>query len=293
MYSDCEVRVRFYQPSPALRPYFTTFYLTEISVPEGRRVVDWLHPEWAGLRIVRGDCPDAEIVGSSCVSGANAIFTGPTSQPVRFAIGTARIWGIGFLPLGWAGFIGVPAHGFADRVYNARNEPTFAHFTPLVDSLFAGEPDEQVELDRIEAYFLKRRDPDLPDRDRIVACHAALVDPDVGSVAELAEAGGVAAHKLERLCRRHFGFPPSLMLRRQRFMRSLVQYMLDPSLKWIGAMDSHYHDQSQFVRDFHRFMNMSPSEYAGQCHPVLSAVMRARLEAAGAAVQALHLPRKG
>jgi len=108
----------------------------------------------------------------------------------------------------------------------------------------------------------------------------------------MAEAAGLPAHTLERLCRRHFGFAPSLLLRRQRFMRSLAQYMIDPSLKWIGAIDGHYHDQAQFVRDFHRFMGMSPREYAARPHPVLSAVMRARQAAAGAAVQALHKPAR-
>lgn len=278
-------------PSPALRPYFTTFYLTEITVPEGRQVTDCLHPEWAGLRCIRGGTFNAAIAGAAPAKGVDSVLTGPTSLPTCFSIGSARIWGIGFLPLGWAGFVGASAHMFSDRLYDARCEPAVKHFAPLIDSLFAGEPDEMTELQRIEAYFLKRRDPDLPDRARITACHAALVDPEVGSVAELAEAAGVPAHTLERLCRRHFGFPPRLLLRRQRFMRSLAQYMLDPSLKWIGAMDSHYHDQSQFVRDFHRFMNMSPSEYAAQPHPVLSAVMRARKEAAGAAVQALHVPK--
>jgi methylphosphotriester-DNA--protein-cysteine methyltransferase len=106
----------------------------------------------------------------------------------------------------------------------------------------------------------------------------------------MAAVAGLPAHTLERTCRRHFGFPPRLLLRRQRFMRSLSQYMLDPSLKWIGAIDSHYHDQAQFVRDFHAFMDMSPSEYAARPHPVLGAVMRARQDAAGAAVQALHRP---
>ncbi|OYZ44726.1 MAG: hypothetical protein B7Y31_02385, partial [Novosphingobium sp. 16-62-11] len=81
-----------------------------------------------------------------------------------------------------------------------------------------------------------------------------------------------------------------LLLRRQRFMRSLVQYMLDPTLHWIGAIDSHYHDQAQFVRDFHRFMGMSPREYAATPKPILQEVMRARQEFLGSAVQALHAP---
>ncbi|WP_225205579.1 helix-turn-helix domain-containing protein [Novosphingobium huizhouense] len=290
MSGDIAVRVRFHPPPAALRRYFTTFYLTEIDVAEGTCAFDWLHPEWANLRMFQGSLPDSDIGGREPLGGVPATFTGPTSTTVRFSVGTTRIWGIGLLPLGWARFVGAPAHLYADRLMDPREERVFAPFRPLVDTLFEAEPDERAELDRIGAHFLARPPVDLPDEDRIVACHAALLDPELSSVADFAQGARLPAHTLERLCRRHFGFPPRLLLRRQRFMRSLAQYMLDPSLKWIGAIDGHYHDQAQFVRDFHRFMGMSPSQYAAAPHPVLSAVMRARQEAAGAAVQALHHP---
>jgi len=288
----CDVRVRFYQPSALLRPHFTTFYVTEIYVPDGGRVVDWLHPEWANLRICAGDLPDSELAGTRYATHA-APFTGPTSTTVRFTVGSVRMWGIGLLPLGWARLVGTPAHDYANRIFDTHGEPALAPFRSLVDGLFGPEPDEAAELARIEAHFSARMRGAVPDESRILACHRALVNEDISTVAEMAEAAGLPSHTLERLCRRHFGFPPRLLLRRQRFMRSLSQYMLDPSLRWIGAIDSHYHDQAQFVRDFHAFMGMSPSEYAGIPHPVLSAVMKARQEAAGAAVQALDLPDKG
>ena len=288
----CDVRVRFYLPSEALRPHFTTFYITEITVPDGGLVTDWLHPEWANLRICAGDFFDSELAGTR-YGKAMAPFTGPTSTTVRFTVSTVRFWGVGMLPLGWARLMGVPAHDYANRIFDSHAEPALASFRSLVDGLFGPEPDEAAELARIEAHFAARMHGVVPDEARIVACHRALVDEDVSTVAEMGEAAGLPSHTLERLCRKHFGFPPRLLLRRQRFMRSLAQYMLDPSLRWIGAIDSHYHDQAQFVRDFHAFMGMSPSEYAGMPHPVLGGIMRARQEAAGAAVQALHLPGKG
>ncbi|BEU99316.1 helix-turn-helix domain-containing protein [Novosphingobium olei] len=284
------VRVRFHPPPAELRPYFTSFYLTEIDVPEGASAFDWLHPEWANLRMFQGSYPDSDIGGGAPLGGVQATFTGPTSTTVRFSVGTTRIWGIGFLPLGWARFVDAPAHVYADRLMDPRKERIFAAFRPLIEGLFGETADEAGELERIGAHFAARLPVELPDEERIVACHAALLDPDLATVADFAEAARLPAHTLERLCRRHFGFPPRLLLRRQRFMRSLAQYMLDPSLKWIGAIDGHYHDQAQFVRDFHRFMGMSPSQYVAAPHPVLSGVMRARLEAAGAAVQALHHP---
>ncbi|MFY7838031.1 MAG: helix-turn-helix domain-containing protein [Novosphingobium sp.] len=272
-------------------PYFTTFYLTEITVADGVRVTDHLHPEWGNLRFFSGDTPDSQFPGQPLLHGSAANFTGPTSTALRFTVGTTRTWGVGILPLGWARFVGEPANAHSDRIYAVSEQRFLAGFRPLAASLFGSEPDEAAELARINTFFLDALAADIEEDDpRILACHAALLDTEVGTVAEMAEAARLPSHTLERLCRRHFGFPPRLLLRRQRFMRSLVQYMLDPALHWIGAIDSHYHDQAQFVRDFHRFMGMSPSEYAATPKPVLREVMRARQEFMGSAVQALHAP---
>ena len=287
---DCTVEVRFYQPPPALRPFFTTFYITEIDAGLDGRVVDHLHPEWANLRIIEGVLPVSVIRQQSPFPAMAGIVTGPTSTAVRFTTGTSRIWGIGLLPLGWAKFVTAPAHLFADQLYDPLVVPAFAPIRPLVETLFGPAPDEAAELARITRHFESLAAREVPEEARIRSAHKALVDPEVASVAAMAESAGLASHTLERLCRRHFGFPPSLLLRRQRFMRSLSQYMLDPSLTWIGAIDSHYHDQAQFVREFHRFMGMSPRAYAALPHPVLAGVMRARMAAAGAPVQALHDP---
>lgn len=290
MNEACTVTVSFHQPPPQLSRYFTSFYTTEVEIADGGRVTDWLHPEWAGLRFIDGEVPDAELAGSPLVTGSSFIAHGPTSSTIRFSPGNLRMWGIGLLPLGWAKFVGTAAAPLADILVDGHDHPAFAEFVELAHSLFGPEPDEAGELARIETFFLARLNRKLSDEARIVACHTALVDPEVATVAEMAEHTGIAPYTIERLCRRHFGFPPQLLLRRQRFMRSLAQFMLDPTLKWIGALDSHYHDQAQFVRDFHRFMGMSPREYAALPHPVLGAIMRARHQAAGAAVQALHLP---
>lgn len=292
MNGQCTVKVRFHQPPAAMRPYFTTFYITEIDAGAEGRVTDHLHPEWANLRIVSGVLPVSELLKEPPVGHLAGIVTGPTSTALRFTAGTSRIWGIGLLPLGWAKFVGASAHTFADRLCDPAGEPSLSPLCPLVDSLFGPVADEAAELARITRHFESLAAREVPDEARIRATHHALVDPEVATVAVMAEHAGLPTHTLERVCRRHFGFPPSLLLRRQRFMRSLSQYMLDPSLMWIGAIDSHYHDQAQFVREFHRFMGMSPRAYAALPHPVLAGVMRARMAAAGAPVQALHDPSR-
>lgn len=293
MSRDCRVQVRFYMPPPQLQAYFTTFYLVEIAVADGARAIDRLHPEWAGLRFYTGPDFIADCHDGTQVAATSFAATGPSSKAVRFEVGETRMWGVGLLPSGWAKFVRAPAAAFADAVLDGHAHPTFACFAPLAAAIFGEQPDEAGELARITDYFLRRLAEPVPDEQRINAIHAALFDPEVASVGQLVAHAGIGQRTVERICERVFGFPPKLLLRRQRFMRSLAQYMLDPSLKWIGAMDGHYHDQAQFVRDFRQFMGMTPREYGALDKPILNAVMRERVRCAGGAVQTLHGPAGG
>jgi AraC-like DNA-binding protein len=284
------IKVRFHAPPEDLRRYFTTFYVTEITVPHGETVIDTLQPEWANLRFFSGSAPDSWMDGEAHLVGTDFTVTGPSSRCLNFRLGTTRTWGIGLLPLGWARFVGKAAGDHANLVGDGHTHPSFAEFAPLAATLFAGSPDEAGELARIVAYFQAAKARPIADEQRIQAIHSALVDPQLATVSELVERVGTSQRTIERLCHRHFGFSPKLLLRRQRFMRSLAQFMLDPSLKWIGAMDGQYHDQAQFVRDFHEFMGMTPREYAALPHPILDRFMHERARVHGAAVQTLDRP---
>ena len=290
MSPDCEVHLRFFPPPPDLRRYFTTFYLLECEVADGGEVSDYLLPEWANLRFHSGAMPQAESLSGAQLDGTAFPVTGPSSRAVRFTIGSTRMWGIGLLPLGWAKFVGTTAAEFADGLLDGNLHPAFAEFRPLANELLGQAGNVEVELGLIVSHFRTRLDALVPEEERIIAIHAALVDPEVATVAQLAERAGTGQRTAERLCRRAFGFPPKLLLRRQRFIRSLSHFMLDPTLKWIGAMDGHYHDQSQFVRDCRQFMGMSPSQYGALPKPLIGAIMRERDRMAGSAAQTLDSP---
>lgn len=290
MSSGNAVTVRFHTPPADLQPFFTSFYHTTIDPGDTGELHDCLHPEWAGLRFFSPNLPHCWFDAGGEVRDAGFIATGPTIHPLHFIMPQSRIWGIGLLPLGWARFVAQPASDFANWVCDGRAHPATARFVPLADSLFDAEADEMAELARIVAFFRDLAVPPSHDEARITAIHAALVDPATATVAELVERVCAGQRTVERLCRRHFGFPAKLLLRRQRFMRSLAQFMLDPSLKWVGAMDGHYHDQAQFVRDFREFMGVTPGEYSSRPHPVLERFLHARLKAHRAPVQTLDRP---
>lgn len=290
---DDAVALRFFMPSAALAPYVSTYYLTEISLPQGEAVEDWLHPEWANLRFSNGGEWSSAPGEGPLQPLAGAILTGPTSLATHFRLGGGtRAWGVGLLPLGWLRLIGVPASGFVDRTVAVADEPCCAQFGDLPAAVLSGPPNPAEEAARIDAYLLGLLGRSLPHEDelRIRTAHSALIDADMTAVRELAERLGISSRSLERLSLKAFGFSPKLLLRRQRFLRSLAQFMLDPSLTWIKTLDFHYVDQAHFVRDFRRFMAMSPRRYAALDHPVLRAAAQGRTAAAGAAVQALHRP---
>jgi AraC-like DNA-binding protein len=282
--------VRFHAPPEDLRRYFTTFYVAAFTTNGSTHVEDLLQPEWANLRIFDSNPPISWFGNDEPLVGTTFTATGPSSRSCHFRIGTSRLWGIGLLPLGWARFVGCEASDHANLIADGHKHPTFTRFAPLADTLFGPEPDEAGELERIISFFRQAPVHNLADEERILAIHAALIDPEVETVAQIIERAGISQRTLERLCKRQFGFPPKLLLRRQRFMRSLAKFMLDPSLKWIGAIDSQYHDQAQFVRDFHEFIGTTPRDYAATPHPVLEKFMAERARVHGAAVQTLDRP---
>ena len=284
------VGVRFYPPPPDLSRYFTTFYAIDFDPGADVVLCDALQPEWAGLRFFSDLGPEAWIEGGARLENVVFFANGPSSRPIHFAMPRTRMWGIGFLPLGWAKFVRQPAADFANVICDGAAEPRLKAFVPLADQVFGAQSDEAAELDRIIAFFRKLPAPAPVDENRIVAVHSAMVDENLTSVSQLVARVAASQRTVERICGRHFGFSPKLLLRRQRFMRSLAQFMLDPSLKWIGAMDSHYHDQAQFVRDFREFMGVSPREYAATPHPILGPIMQERSRVFGVAAQTLDRP---
>ena len=289
MSSDSTITVHFFQPSATLSPYFTAFYLTEIDAAPGVLVDDYLHPEWAAMRFTEGPPPLASVGPGPLVAQWPFVANGPTSKAIHFGCAKSRIWGLGLQPAGWAKFVPESADTLANLTVDGTIHPAFARFAPLSGKIFDGRHDPAAEAARINQHLMTMVDLAVPSAAQIAEVHTAILDPEVATVGELVERTGIALHSLERLTRRYFGFTPKLLLRRQRFLRSLAQYMLDPSLNWIGAIDGQYHDQAQFVRDFKAFMGLTPRQYAALPHPILHPIMRQRMSDAGA-LQPTDLP---
>ena len=279
---------RFFAPPTDLEGCLTSIYRLDLTVTGQQTVVDWLQPEWGNLRVFSGSLPSAQVGSGEVVDEARFTVTGPSSRGMRFELGTTRMWGVGLLPLGWARFVGRPAGPYANMLANAERMPEFARFARLTD-IFVGAPDDEAEHARI-VEILRQTGQNVPDQERIVRVHKVMVELGLATVSDFADLVGISTRALERTCRRYFGFPPKLLLRRQRFMRSLAAWMLGGMGKWTAAIDELYTDQSHFNHEFHEFMGMGPSEYAALPHPILSAFMEQRAKTWGSPAQTLDRP---
>jgi AraC-like DNA-binding protein len=280
-----DISVRFYRLSEALQPYFTALYSTAITCVPGELVTDCLHPEWAALRFTEGPPPLACVGDGPMVPQWPFVANGPTSKRIQFGVTQSRIWGLGLQPAGWSKFMPEAASSLSDRTVDGTAHPAFTLFAPILRIVETAGGDADRIASGVNAHLMQHVDRPVPHEAQIMACQEALRDPDMANVAELGARLGIEPRSLERLCRRYFGFPPKLLLRRQRFLRSLAQFMLDPTRTWSKAIDGQYYDQAQFVRDFRSFMGMTPSEYADSPHPILGKIMAQRMADQGAAPQ--------
>ena len=277
------IDVRYFRLAEPLQPFFTALYLFSITCPPDQLIEDQLHPEWATMRFtVRGPPPVARIGPGPPEPKWPFVVSGPTSKAIRFGLQDSLIWGLGLQPAGLARFVCCDASKIADTTVDGGNDPAFAAFAPLLAKVCEPGIEADVMATRIEAFLLEEKGRKVRQESQVLACQEALRDADIANVDMLCERVGISRRSLERLCCRHFGFAPKMLLRRQRFLRSLAQFTVMGGENWSRALDGQYYDQAHFVRDFRAFMGTTPSEYAAAPHPILDRILVMRMADQGA-----------
>jgi AraC-like DNA-binding protein len=282
------VTITFRQPCSALAPYISTYY--EMQVADGVTLQDHLHPEWANIRLAL-DHP-WEMGSGPSQPTPKSILHGPTSQTTSLK-GTGKAFGVGILPPGWNRLWQVDASKYANLI------------VPLCDILGADESarfesmiESAVDIDErkatADAFLMHRisQAKSTPLSTQIDSLFQVLTDPANATVEQLTSTLGLPQARLARLCKRGFGFPPKLLLRRQRFLRMLGTLHARPYGEWRDFIDPQYVDQSHMVRDFQFFLGMSPRAYFAMERPILAAATMARAAMFGQPLQGLHLPKK-
>jgi len=269
------IDVKFFPVPEGLSDCLTTIYRIQVDLPECEAVSDALIPEWGNIRFMcDGGATIASLDGKPFGRGS-FVATGPTSRPLSVALYRSRLWGFGLLPLGWASFVRTAASKLADAAHEGQAEPAVVHFAELAATLSDSAGDDWQDYRSIcQALGQHARRP--RDEERVRNLQEAMADPYLLHIPDFADRAGISVRTLERMSLKYFGFSPNVILRRQRLIRSLAAFTNDGEANWSEAIDRHYHDQPHFVREFHQFMGMSPSDYADRPHPIMRAFMENR-----------------
>lgn len=286
---DSTSKTVFVAPALPVQRYISSYYLFRCDAADGTELQDLIHPEWPSARYTLSGVSRGGLVTEAAEIVPPAVMMGPTSKAVRIYCGTTTMFGVGLLPLGWYRLTKARANDWANRACDVRQERDFALFASIWDSIRdCTDADEMAALvDDLVLRAISGPDPLEAD---IESVHMALTDADMGNVAELSHVTGIGSQRLERLCRRVFGFPPKRLLRRQRFLRTLANVLMEPELKWSAALDDHYFDQAHFNRDFQEFMGMAPNRYLAMPRPISYAAVQARAQMLGDPLQGLQRP---
>jgi AraC-like DNA-binding protein len=279
--------VRFHLPAAPLRDAISSYYILRILGPGV--VEDIIHPEWANPRLVLSGQWQVRFGGESQLETLpDAALTGMLERGAVVRGSPGVLVGLGILPAGWVRLSGQPAGDFANRL-----RPLADALGPGVETLLAMLRTAQTEgamVGMLDAWFealIAARPPAPPIIARI---HAGLVTSQPRSVEGWADDLALSSRQLERLCERYFGISPKRLLRRQRFLRTLAAMRDTPQGAWSGLIDSHFVDQSHFIREFHHYLGMSPSAYFARTQPFMREAGDQRIALHGAPVQGLHAP---
>lgn len=273
---------RNYPPSDRLAPYIARHYVFNVEAPDQFELVDQLLSETAFVRLLlRGDWA-AEIVKGIWSNVGSAVFFGPNSRPLKVRVrGGFRVVGLAFCPAGWRALTDIPADAFTDRmvplsdVIGARAQDLLDLVAPVADNSEAGDRQIIAMVERIVGELLESRGWIAPD-EAMQQFERIARNRSTAMVRAVAAELGMSERQLERRCRPSFGLSPKAVLRRSRFldMATAMRGISNPDERELAAL--RYYDQPQLIREFRRFISMTPGQFEKTPTPLLTAGLELR-----------------
>lgn len=258
------LRLRYFAPAAPLRGLVSSYYLFEM---DGPHMHDVLRAELPQVRFVLQGDGTISYGEAPAQPMPFASIAGPSLHSIRFeARGPFRLLGAGLLPAGWSALIGESADQFSDRLTDLHDLAPAAVASAFLRLAEARSAREMTAA--ADAFFLllsmRAKPPPLWFTRTTDAWLADSPDPDVGKlVAEL----GMSSRQVERLMLRHYGGPPKLIARKFRTLQAAVRLGLDPEGGWEAAAAGVFYDQSHFIREFRRFVGMTPGQFVDESAP--------------------------
>ena len=280
-----EPRLVMWAPPDDLAPFVSGYSLYAVGDDEAEPHRGAFEPAWASLRIALSGGAAWRLKrarGDWFVPPRVSLF-GPSSELVWSESGAGILLGAGIRPRGWLRLFREPARAWANRV----GEPVFTAKPSAIAERFASLSSDEAVREAFDALFRELIGPKLAEDPAIARIETALVDPAITSASDLAEATGISLRSLQRLADRAFGFPPKVLLRRARFLRSLHALRSSNPRQGAKIIDANYTDYSHFIRDSHDFLGMSPQAFLEYDMPLMRRSLELRSKVIGTPAQAL------
>lgn len=273
-------RVEFAAASPPLLPYLGGYHSFHTEVAAGVLHEEMVLPAWINVQVqTRGGDWGIRVAGRSFDPLPRLMITGPTSSAQFCRVITGHIIGVYLMPRGWARLVGGDASKIADQIVDMRT--ILGSDADELGAAVLAAPDFAGQVAAFEAVFSRRLAQSKPEPSQIVEIEALLLDPDIRSVEEVTERLGMPNWQFARFVRRNFGFTPKMLMRRARFIRTIVQIREAKGQGWATLVDEAYTDQSHFIRDCRDFLEMTPTRFAAKFQPVAHAGMVERTRILG------------
>lgn len=288
-----DTALRYERPAPALEGLVGDYFAFDSVDRTGDGGVEWMLPNWPVIRFVLAEQPiTVEGQGVHWSPLLEAGFYGTTSRALRHTSNGGVTIGVSLTPAGIARLFDIDVSQYRDRMVPLDSLLAREHCAALIAELRASDQGPAVKpiLDRFFLAHMGR--PHRAERD-IARLTELLLDERFRTAGEIAHELGMERHTLRRLSLKRFGFPPKLLMRRTRFLRSLVALKETGATKGYGVIDAAYTDTSHFLRDSERFLGMTARRFLKLETPFLDSVLRARKLVLGAASPTLRPPPGG
>ena len=252
---------REHAPHPALAPYVACYWTLHGNVAAGDERDRAVVPD-ACMDILFNLAPEAP---GSLASRVIGTMTRPL--PVRRA-GTLDLLGVRFRAGGAVPFLRLPASEVTDGTL-ALEDVWSGGADALTDRLReARETGSRLRV--LDEALQARLDAAHAGADTAVLAATGLAERAGGTVDvdALAQATGLGRRQLERRFLAVVGIPPKTACRVLRFQAALARlHAPTPTSLSRVALESGYHDQAHFTRDFRAFAGVTPGAYRRALSP--------------------------
>ncbi len=263
----------YLEPASDLRALISSYYYFWADTPEVR---DVMRADLGQLRFMLSGHGHYELAGSLRVKTPDACLLGPSMTATRIDVaGPVAVFGVGLHPAGWAALVQEDASRHADTACCA-----IGRFDGLLDDMLErlrACPTAEAMVAIADARFqaIASRSPPPP-----LAMTAITDDWLTGdtnpNVDALVAALGVSPRQVERLTRRIYGAPPKLLARKYRTLRA-ASLIGTSALHWSDAVGDAFFDQSHFIRDFKRFIGLTPTQFQNDPPPITRLTLQRRM----------------